>query len=373
MSSASSLRRQPRRTALLATGILLLASALTANEPSSPARSAAIDKGIQFLATSQATDGSFSASAGPGITAIITTAVLRCGRGVDDPLVAKSLKYLEKYIQPDGGIYDPKSRLRNYETCLGVLCFKEANRDGRYDKPIAGAERFLKGLQIGDQEGRTPADVAYGGVGYGGAGRPDLSNTHYLMEAIEAAGAGADDPAVKNALIFVSRCQNLETEHNTTSFAAKNPDGGFYYNPTGEGGSPAGTTPNGGLRSYGSMSYAGLKSMIYAGVDADDPRVKAAVDWASKHYSVTENPGLGDAGLYYYYQLFSKALDAAKLGTIADSSGIEHDWRADLTAELAKRQQPNGSWTNANNRWLEGDPNLVTGYALLALSYCTPR
>jgi squalene-hopene/tetraprenyl-beta-curcumene cyclase len=161
------------------------------------------------------------------------------------------------------------------------------------------AERFLKGLQIGDEEGRTAADVTYGGVGYGGAGRPDLSNTHYLMEALEAAGAGPDDPAVKNALIFVSRCQNLGTQHNTTSFAAKDPDGGFYYNPTGEGGSPAGTTPNGGLRSYGSMTYAGLKSMIYAGLAADDPRVKAAVDWAHKHYSITDNPGLGDAGLYY--------------------------------------------------------------------------
>ena len=43
------------------------------------------------------------------------------------------------------------------------------------------------------------------------------------------AGDGPNDPAVKKALVFVSRCQNLEGPDNTTGFAAKNPDGGFYY------------------------------------------------------------------------------------------------------------------------------------------------
>ena len=170
----------------------------------------------------------------------------------------------------------------------------------------------------------------------------------------------------------MSRCQNLETEHNTTPFAAKNPDGGFYYTPTGEGSSPAGKTANGGLRSYGSMTYAGLKSMIFAGVADDDPRVRAALDWARQHYSLTENPGLGEAGLYYYYHLFAKALAATGMKTLTDESGQQHDWRAELIAELAAHQKDNGSWVNADSRWLEGDPNLVTGYALLTLSYCKP-
>jgi squalene-hopene/tetraprenyl-beta-curcumene cyclase len=333
----------------------------------------AVQKGIDYLAnTGQAADGSFSAAVGPGVTAIVATSVLRNGRGPDDPLVAKSLKYLERFVQPDGGVYDPKSRIRNYETCLAVVCFKEANRDGRYDKLIAGADKFLKGLQFDEGDDRKPSDVSYGGVGYGGSERPDLSNTHFLVEALEAAGGGPDDESVKRALVFVSRCQNLETEHNTTPFAAKDPDGGFYYTPAGDGGSPAGKTPNGGLRSYGSMTYAGLKSMIFAGVKADDPRVKAAVEWAREHYSLTENPGLGDAGLYYYYHLFAKALEATGMKSLATADGADHDWRSELIQELAKRQQPNGSWINSNSRWLEGDPNLVTGYALLTLSYCRP-
>jgi squalene-hopene/tetraprenyl-beta-curcumene cyclase len=39
---------------------------------------------------------------------------------------------------------------------------------------------------------------------------------------------------------------------------------------------------------------------------------------------------------------------------------------------LARRQRPDGSWLNENDRWLEGDPNLVTGYVLLTLAYCHP-
>jgi squalene-hopene/tetraprenyl-beta-curcumene cyclase len=178
---------------------------------------------------------------------------------------------------------------------------------------------------------------------------------------------------MKKALIFVSRCQNLESEYNTTAFAAKNPDGGFYYTPAGGGSSPAGKTPDGGLRSYAAMTYAGLKSMIYAGLSPDDPRVKAALAWLKAHYSLDENPGLGDSGLYYYYDTFAKALAASKLDTIVDDKGVKHDWRADLVRALATRQRADGSWTNANGKWMEGDPNLATGFALLALSYCGPK
>ncbi len=332
----------------------------------------AVQRAIEFLRTSQAANGSYSASIGPGVTAIVAASILRNGRSADDPLVALSLKYLQGYVQADGGIYDPKSRLRNYETCLAMLAFSEANRDGRYNKLLANAEKVIKSLQWNETEGRKPSDVNYGGVGYAGADRPDLSNTHFLIEALQVAGRGPDDEAVQRALVFVSRCQNLETEHNTTPFAAKNPDGGFYYTPIGQGGSPAGKTSNGGLRSYGSMTYAGLKSMIFAGLKPDDPRVKAAIDWARKHYSLEENPGLGNAGLYYYYHLFAKALATLGEDKITDAEGRAHDWRGELVAELAGRQQADGSWLNRDTHWMEGDPNLVTGYALLTLSYCRP-
>jgi hypothetical protein len=118
------------------------------------------------------------------------------------------------------------------------------------------------------------------------------------------------------------------------------------------------------------MTYAGFKSLVYAGLTEEDPRTKAALDWIGRHYSVTENPGQGDAGLYYYYHSFASALDAAKLNEVTDANGKKHNWREDLAAELAKRQGEDGSWSNENRQWFENDKNLATSFALLALAHC---
>ncbi|MBN2477528.1 MAG: terpene cyclase/mutase family protein [Pirellulales bacterium] len=333
-----------------------------------------VDRAIRFLQTkAQAPDGSYAGYAGPGVTSLVTTGILRHGRSPGDPLVAKSLEYLEGFVRHDGGIYGEDTLYRNYETCLAIVCFSEANRDGRYNELLKNADRFVKGIQWDEDEEHDQTSTSYGGAGYGKHKRPDLSNTSFLIDALRAAGNGPNDEAVKKALIFVSRCQNLESEHNTTPFAAKNPDKGFYYTCAAGGSSQAGETPDGGLRSYGSMTYAGLKSMIYAGVGPDDPRVKAALEWIQKHYGLNSNPGMGDAGLYYYYHVFAKALAATGLGQIEDAQGVPRDWRRDLVEELARRQRPDGSWINENVRWMEGDSALVTGYALLALSYCRPE
>ena len=329
-------------------------------------------KAISFLRTTQKEDGSWTTANAPGITGLIVTSLLRSGVPADDPVTAASLKYLSGFVQPDGGIYFSKSNHRNYETCIAVLAFSEANQDGKYKSVIAAADKYLRQQQWDEEELKSKDDPAYGGAGYGSKSRPDLSNTQFLLEALKAAGAKSDDPAFQKALVFVSRTQNLESEFNTTPFAAKVNDGGFYYTPAAGGASmaPGEPLPNGGLRSYASMTYAGLKSMIYCGVGPEDPRVRAAVSWIQKHYTVTENPGLGQQGAYYYYHTFAKALHALGQREFIDAAGKQHNWRGELTAHLADVQQDNGSWVNSAPRWLEGDPNLATGYALLALSYC---
>ena len=330
-----------------------------------------VTKGIDYLKTKgQAPDGSYSGQAGPGVTALITTAILRQGRSPDDPLVAKSLKYLEGFVREDGGISKAGSKLPNYETCLAILCFQEANKDGRYDKILKKADGYIKKEQWDEGEEKTKSDVNYGGAGYGGKSRPDLSNTAFLVDALKATGNGAESEAIQRALLFVSRCQNLETELTIDPKVLKNPDGGFFYTPAAGGASPAGDTADGGLRSYGAMTYAGLKSMLYAGVGPEDKRVKAALTWLGKHYSVEENPGMGQRGVYYYYHTFAKALDAMGQDEFADEKGVKHNWRNELIAELAKRQRPDGSWANSEQQWMEGDANLATGFALLTLSYC---
>jgi squalene-hopene/tetraprenyl-beta-curcumene cyclase len=331
-----------------------------------------VDQAIKFLAAQQSDDGSLSPQIGIGPTALATLGLLRNKRTVSDPQVAKGLKYLEEYVQESGGICTPGSRIPTYETCIALVCFKEANRDGQYNKIIKNADAFIRGSQWDESKKKDKADLAYGGVGYGAKSRPDLSNTAFMLDALKASGAGPDDKAIQEALIFISRCQNLESEHNTTQFAAKVNDGGFYYTCVLGKQAEERQTPNGGLRSYGSMTYSGLKSMIYAGLSKDDPRVKAALVWIQKNYDVKNNPGMGEAGLFYYYHTFAKALDVLGIDEIEDAKGIKHDWRKELIEELAQRQKDNGSWVNTNSQWMEGDPNLATAFALLALSYCRP-
>ncbi len=278
-------------------------------------------RAINFLKTSQADDGSWTSNTSSGVTALAVEALIDSGVPLDDPALAKGLKALEKFVQKDGGIYAPGTGHKNYETCVSVMALKSADADGRYDKILARADKFLRGLQWDEEEGIDKADSRYGGADYGPSKkRPDLSNTQFLIDALKTLGAKDDDPNIQKALVFVSRCQNLESVHNTTALASKVNDGGFFYTVAAGGSSPAGKTADGGLRSYGSMTYAGLKSMIYAGLTATDPRVKAASEWIGRHYTVAENPGLGEQGLFYYYDTFAKTMAALKVNEFEDAA-----------------------------------------------------
>ena len=333
----------------------------------------AIFRASQYLQDSgQQSDGSFSPKSGPAITALCITALVRTGTAIDSRMVSRAVAYLLTFQQSDGGIYQPESAVANYETSIAILALHECNSSGQYEEIIQKARQFLTVIQWDESEGNTYADPEYGGAGYGRHERPDLSNTAFLIDALKGVGASSDDPAIQRALIFVSRSQNLEGVYDILDVANKNPDGGFFYTPANGGESQAGTTPTGGLRSYGSMTYSGLRSMIYAGVSADDPRVVAAIEWLKRHYTFAENPGMGDAGLFYYFHTAAKALHVLGQDQIIGIDGKAHDWRKDLVGVLLSAQNENGSWVNNNSRWLEGDANLVTSYALLALSYCQP-
>ncbi len=337
-------------------------------------------KAIEFLRKSQADDGSFSKELGPGITGLVISSAMKHGLTHEDKMVAKGLKYLESFVREDGGVYNEKSLYKNYETCIALMAFADANKNGKYDKVIKKAKAFVKKIQWGSPEDSDSDKMEYGGAGYGKHGRPDLSNTSFLVDALKKTmdkNSESDKAALQRALKFVSRSQNKYSQHNTTEFArkaSKEDQGGFYYTPANGGESKAGKTANGGLRSYASMTYAGLKSMIYSGVKKNDPRVKSAIEWIKKHYDLKSNPGVGQQGLYYYYHLFAKALDAIETDVITDANGKKHDWRAELFAELKSRQRDDGSWINPkSSRWEEGNPNLVTAYCLLALSYCQQK
>ena len=327
-------------------------------------------KSVRFLRLTQNEDGSWTKSDMVGVTGLVTASLLRSGIPADDPMVAKGIKNLLSHRNEDGGFYASKSLQRNYETCITVFALSAANADGKYNDHIKKAETFLRGLQWDKGEGIESSDPAWGGGGYGSHQRPDMSNTQYLIEALKQAGVKEDDPAMQNILVFVSRTQNLESPANDTIFAGKINDGGFYYTPAAGGDSKAGVTENGGLRSYGSMTYAGLKSLIYAGLDKKDERVIAATEWIRKNYTLSENPWMGPQGLYYYFHTFAKTMEVIGEDQFVDATGKAHNWKAELTTRLAELQLSNGSWLNPADRWYEGDPNLVTAYCLMALSHC---
>lgn len=365
------------RTALIA-AILTVSAALAAGpEPAGWQRT--VDQGVAYLKSSQEQGGSWSAKRSPGVTGIVVAGLLRSGRvGPDDAPAGQGLKFIESLInEKDGHIAgaDPRPQLLNYVTSVNILALQAAGRDDRYRKVVDDAAAFLKKLQFDEGDGKTPQDAFYGGAGYDSKSRPDLSNTQYFLDALKSAGVSQTDPAVQRALIFVSRCQNFKSEFNDQPWAGKINDGSFIYTPA--GGGETKTDEQGVLTGYGSMTYAGVKSMIYCGVNKDDPRMKKAVDWLRSHYTVDANPGMPEPlkyrGLYYYYHTMAKCLNALGDDEFVDAKGVKHDWRADIAGALMKRQRPDGSWLNETDRWMEGDPNLVTGYALLTLSYCKPK
>jgi squalene-hopene/tetraprenyl-beta-curcumene cyclase len=375
---------QRTRRVFLGEGLQALGLLSLATRPGSAGAAEAADadglttKAVGFLRPRQAADGSWSGDRKePGITALVVTALLRSGRVTPaEPAATKGLAYLEQFLGPKGGLSEAPHSV--YSTSVALMAFQEANTGGRYDRVIKGGQEFLKTTQQDEGEGTGRDDAAYGGLGYGGGNsRPDLSNTSFFMEALHDTGLPPDDPALQKALIFISRCQNLKSEFNDQPWAGKVNDGGFIYVAPGRGGGAGKTAkgaaaPDAGLRSAAGMTYAGLKSMIYAGLKQDDPRVKAALEYLRKNYTLEENPGQGQRGLYYYYHTFAKAMAVLGKPTFVDAEGKEHDWRADLVAALAKRQNDNGSWVNRSDSFMEGDPNIVTAYCLLALASARP-
>lgn len=332
-----------------------------------------IRSAVDFLRQTQGADGSFSSQAGPGVTGLVVAGLVSVGVGTEDPLVVKGVDFLLGTLRENGGLYAEGSRHANYETCLAMMALSRVNKGGKYDDLLERAQQFVKGEQWDEGEGIKPEDPAFGGAGYGSKSRPDLSNTAFFIEALRSTGVPEEDPAIARALAFVNRCQNLESPANKTEFASKINDGGFYYTPAAGGESMAGKDEaTGGLRSYASMTYAGLKSMLYAGVDRRDYRVKAALDFLSKNYSVSSNPGMGAAGLYYYLHTMSKALSIYGEAMFETTEGAK-SWREDILRQLRDTQNVDGSWRNPEVRWMEGDPNLVTGYVLLTLSHLANR
>ena len=362
------------------------APAAGANAKAGDARArilASYDRGLDYLMTQQK-DGIWSVQGNPdpAFTSMAASVIFERPGGVrpqDRAAVDKAVEFVAKSFDDDGGIKSPANR--NYMTSAAIMVLVAAGRP--QDKPvIEKAVRYVKSLQFTDA-----GDPSFGGIGYGSdKTRSDLSNTQYALASLRAAGVSEDDPVMKDALKFLERAQNRkENEKPGETTEWKDPktgetivrgnDGGAGYQVAGSKAGMA-TLPDGRkvAISYGSMTYALLRCYHLAGVDRNDGRVKAAVDWISKNWALDKNPGMPAAqeadGLFYYYATVGKTLPALGIDTITVPGGRTVDWRADMAAHLQSIQNPDGSWSNKKDRWMESMPVLATAYALTALAPC---
>lgn len=339
-----------------------------------------IDRGLHWLRSQQKPDGSWSNPDHPALTALPVVAFQRepSGANLKNPpeFLRKAYEHLRGFAKPDGGIYG--KGLSNYNTSVAMMAL--LNTGEPKDEPILmAARKFVAGQQANNMA----KPETNGGFGYGPTGsspkrqHPDLDNTLIALEALRlyeklrpgAELAGASDLNWKAAAEFVSRCQNLAATNNEAWVSEEQGNkGGFIYYP---GFSNAGDfEPAPGKvawRSYGTMTYAGMLSLLYADVKRDDPRVQGALGWLKANYTLEENPGMEEQGVYYYYHLLTKGLAAAAVEELELADGRKVDWRRDVALKLINLQKGDGHWVNTTGRWMESDPALVTSYCVLAL------
>lgn len=342
-------------------------------------------KGADALVKLQREDGGWALKGlGDNSDVAITGLALSALAGTEDgkkthaAAIAKACDYLVKNQAEDGSIANAGAvpKLTNYKTAITMTALAIVDK-AKYKDVLDKGAKWLISFQY-QEAGPQKADKNdpnFGGAGYDekkDQPRGDMSNTTYMLEALDAAGVPKDSEVWKRALTFVQRCQNRSESNDGPGFdklgVTVGDDGGFFYRP-GESKAEKETLPNGKqcFRSYGSMTYEGYKSMIYAGLTKEDPRVKAAMGWIAKHYTLDENPGMKAQGYFYYLHAFASALDAGGLDEIKDADGETHKWAEELTAKLAALQKEDGNWVG-DARWWEDMQPLPTLYSLMALN-----
>ncbi len=319
----------------------------------------AIDTGLKYLRGRQAPNGSVLGSS--GLSALSLTAILNNPAGNADPVaVGKYASFIASKANSNGSIVE-QAHDESYNTAVSISALA-ATKDPKYAPLIAAGQKFIVSTQIGESRGFAPVDNWYGGLGYGGDERPDISNVYVALDALRATSFNPKDPVWQKALLFVSRQQN-RSESNDQKWAGN--DGGFAYSP---GGLNPPETKN-GSGSYASVTAAGMYSLLLIGTDKTDPRVQAAYKWLTTNYTLDSNFGTNSKmTLFYFYRAFSNVMSAYGEKEFVDGRGQRRNWRNELAEQLISLQAADGSWVNRDsNVYWEDKPELATSWAVLAL------
>ncbi len=308
------------------------------------ARSSARAKAVRHLLAAQSDDGGWKSETygllrrGESLTPLVLTALLESGETVPRAAVDRAVAFVRARIDKEGalGRSDPFAvDYPNYATSLGVHALIRAGADGW--RPMLA---YLRGQQFTEANGWTRDDACYGGWGVGGdvrrpphPGHVDLSMTRYALEAFQAAGAAASDPALGKAAVFVNRLRNS--------------DGGYCFSTVVEDANKAGS----GV-SYGSATCDAWRALRIVGAPADSAR-----GWLLRRHRADSVAGFEShpdkrwtRGLFFYY-----------------AAGYPFPDKG-LAARLADEQRSDGSWRNSEPLVKEDDPLIATALALRALS-----
>ena len=379
----------------LAAGLFGAMSAVGADEAQASVEArarAGIEKGLDWLLSQQQTNGVWSSAQNPALTAMPAWALSATGREQDRKAIAKALVYIKSCVRDDGGIYVvvPGRRGGSYGTYNTAICMTALHYCDNIGSTriLQRAREYVASTQLKGQERENNGGFGYEAASSPRAGGVDMNNSAWVISAMaltqdveekRPAGEKRADIDWEAALGYVDKMQvKPGTEgadpDDAGGFLYRKPDGGGRPGPGGGQGGPAGAQRGGErpmLRSYGSITYSGLLSMLYARVGRDDPRVVSAVDYARRHWTLDENPGQGQQGIYFYYTVMARALallDVNELPSVKEGDAAIA-WRDELVNKVLSLQKDDGSWANENNRWFENDSVLTSSYAILTLEY----
>lgn len=352
----------------------------------------AVDRGAQYLLGQRTDEGYWQFMPGTpadlGISGLAAWGLLETKGAAVKNDMKPVLDWFAENQKEDGSVFI--DRFATYNTSMAVMAMV-TDGDPKYRPVIEKAMQFIRRIQADEGEGRDESSEDYGGVGYGSGGPAsgvvNLSTTHFAVEAAKEAGV-KDEAFYSKALRFLERSQNRSESNDTTHKetvdgqeveVTSGNDGGGIYRP-GESKAGIQKLPDGRFvyRSYGSMTYALLKSYVFCDLDARDPRVEAAIRWISENWELDWNPGMEHSGedeasryqgLYYYYLTIGRCLAACEAQKI-ELPPVLANWREDLARKLLALQREDGSWANTHQRWMESSGVLSSAYALLALAEC---
>ena len=338
------------------------ASAVTPQEAKS-----SVLKGLAWLATQQAADGSWSTT--DGMAGLAAIAYEAAGFDHINATVQRGLGYIRSFYNATTGT--AFNGFFFYEQAISLMALL-ASGDPQDSGKIPGIQSYLTSLQYQASELNTSTQVWLGGMA-GSGGSPDLSTGQFYVLGLQSCLLQRPEITIPagfwdGILTYTAKCQNwpavnpLDWAHNA-SHASYN-DGGFVYNHY-RGRTPAGMAA---MESYGSISAAGLYIYLMAGHGYQFPETSAALEWSNHEFSTEGNPRMEGRGTYYYLWTLARALAMSGQDFVVDGAGKTHDWRSEIADHLIGLQLADGGWPGSSvSGWREEERVLASIYSILAL------